>query len=629
MSPIKVGDIRASQVLYTYGVGSLVNLPQLSVLVMGLEEWDTSSCREITEERLLAAAQRRLGAQVRQFYHPPVSQSGEGEGQATAAAVAGVPVAPFPRWARCPFCDLLAPLDQNLFQRRVDLRRPERTRYVHVACSKVNEPTVVPVRFMLACKNGHLEDFPWMQYVHRDKTPCKPALLHLTEFGVSGDPSDIRVSCASCGAKRQMVEVFGLAAARNIPPCRGSHPHLRSFPETACEEPHRVIILGASNSWFPVALSAIALPSSGDALAQIVREQWSTLEKATSMEVLKALRALNLLPSLAGYTDKQVWQAIEAKRNAPVVQADQAPIDLKVPEWEILSRAGAHTSGSDFRTSEVSPPLGYERFFSKTVLVERLREVRILLGFTRIESPGDFSDGIDAGAPRRAPLSRRSPEWLPAAEVRGEGLFLQFNEDRLRAWCAEQEIRDQSAEFLEGHSRWRRIRGMQPESDGFPGMRYVLLHSFAHALMRQVSLECGYSASSIRERIYARDPDVPGGPMAGVLIYTGAPDSEGTLGGLVSLGRPDILSRILEQAFEQMRLCASDPLCAARRPAEAVHRASGPGQGDEYTIHGAACHACLFSPETACEKGNKYLDRGVLVQVFGSAIRGFFERGGP
>ena len=148
------------------------------------------------------------------------------------------------------------------------------------------------------------------------------------------------------------------------------------------------------------------------------------------------------------------------------------------------------------------------------------------------------------------------------------------------------------------------MRNIEPPDAGFPGIRYVLLHSFAHAFIRQLALSSGYTAASIRERIYARDPGSQGEPMAGVLLYTAAPDSEGTLGGLVSLGETDVLGTHLDAALEQVRLCASDPLCAEHAPQEAV-------------LHGAACHACLFASETSCERGNKYLDRSVLVDTFG------------
>ena len=168
-------------------------------------------------------------------------------------------------------------------------------------------------------------------------------------------------------------------------------------------------------------------------------------------------------------------------------------------------------------------------------------------------------------------------------------------------------------EFLESHRAWRRMRKIEPDHEGFPGIRFILLHSLAHALMRQIAMDCGYTAASIRERLYCKRPNDVNGPMAGMLLYTAASDSEGTLGGLITLGEPISLGRHLQQALETLRLCASDPLCAEQRP-------STDGRG----IHAACCHACLFAPETSCERGNRYLDRGILIATFAERGTEFF-----
>lgn len=244
-----------------------------------------------------------------------------------------------------------------------------------------------------------------------------------------------------------------------------------------------------------------------------------------------------------------------------------------------------------------------------------MREVRALVGFTRVGSPGDFNDVTELPAERQVSVSRRPPRWVPASEVRGEGIFLRFDEAAISSWCDSDAARERELEFLAAHRRWRRMRNIEPADAGFPGIRYVLLHSFAHAFVRQLALGSGYTAASIRERIYSSDVGAEAGPVAGVLLYTAAPDSEGTLGGLVSLGESKTLGRHLDAALEQVRLCAADPLCAEHAPQEAV-------------LHGAACHACLFAPETSCERGNKYLDRTALVATFGHGAGAFFGQNG-
>ncbi len=169
--------------------------------------------------------------------------------------------------------------------------------------------------------------------------------------------------------------------------------------------------------------------------------------------------------------------------------------------------------------------------------------------------------------------------------------------------------------FLAGHRAWRQSRFQQTNLDhGYPELRYILLHTFSHVLMRQFALECGYAQASVRERIYSRDPSHPDGAMAGVLIYTSAPDSEGTLGGLVKLGETQDLERHIATALEAATLCSSDPTCAEHLPTQSIA-----------ALHGAACHACLFAPETSCERGNRYLDRSVLIPTVTEGDRAFFE----
>jgi hypothetical protein len=612
----KVGDLRPSQLIYTFGVGSVVDLPGVSAMVMGLDDWDVTHVVEIGEERLLVAVREALGPQVERLCSPPLLLD-DGSGPITPgdpAGLIGVPVAAFPRWMRCPYCSLLAPLGAGLFQLKVDPYRPDRTRYVHASCKKAGKPpTVVPSRFLVACKAGHLDDFPWVAYVHHGATDCQAPVIRIREFGVSGEAADIQVECDTCKQTRRLSDAFGESAGQVLPPCGGRRPHLRDYSEAPCPESLRTISLGASNSWFSLSLTALSIPQASNRLAQLVDEQWTTLEKAVSREVLAAFRAIGQLRPFAAFSDDEVWSAVEAKRSGPAPAGEDAHRDLKTPEWAVFSRPDPSLNSSDFKLTPVPAPPPYQRLFSQVVLVERLREVRALLGFTRLESPGDFGDQLEVPEENRAPLSRRAPRWVPAAEVRGEGIFIQFDEAMVQAWCAEMDAKHR--EFLQAHRQWRKARRLPDPNLGYPGIRYVLMHSFSHALMRQLCIECGYAAASVRERIYSREPEDEDGPMAGVLLYTAAPDSEGTLGGLVHLGTPVMLGRHLAQALEQLRLCTSDPLCAEHHPLR-----------DGVSLHGAACHACLFAPETSCERGNRYLDRALLVRTFAADGNPFFQR---
>lgn len=608
----ELGELRPSQLIYTFGVGALLDLPNTSALILGLDDWDIRYCAEITEERLLGAVQRRLGQQVKNLFLPPIS-FGDDSRDPTAPAV-GVPVAPFPRWLRCPLCDTLATIDSGIFNLVQDPWRPDRTRYVHESClpARGNSPTALPVRFLLACREGHLTDFPWVAYVHKQNVPCKPARLTLREFGAAGDASDIIVKCLECNAERRMADAFDRDKFQIK--CTGHHPHLRKIAPDGCEEESRTILLGASNSWFPLVMSALTIPAADqDKLALLIEEQWGALKDIPSLEVAQFVTAPSRMPVLADFTAAQIWAAIQARKQAANQAGEEEP-DLKIAEWKALTQVPPPASTRDFRVTRVPPPFGFSNFFEETVLLERLREVRALLAFTRIESKGDFADAAYVDDGRQTPLCRQSPTWLPASEVRGEGIFLRLKENALQLWENRPEVSKLEQEFLEAHKGWRRLRKQNPPEAGFPGIRFVLLHSLSHAVMRQIALECGYTAASVRERLYCRGVSQEHGPMAGILIYTAASDSEGTLGGLVQLGQPITMGRQLQHALESMRICGSDPLCAEHAPV-----------ADGRCVHGSCCHACLFAPETSCERGNRFLDRTALVGTFAAKGAEFFN----
>ena len=611
----ELGELRPSQLIFTFGVGSLVDLPNMSALIMGLDDWDTRYCKEVEEDRLVAAVQRRLGAQVRTLYLPPIKLDSMDRSPATPAI--GVPVAPFPRWMRCSLCDTLATVESGVFKLIQDPYRPDKTEYVHQGCLKSQggrAPSTLSVRFLLACREGHLTDFPWLNFVHKGNVPCRPATLTIREFGASGDASDIVVKCHTCGIDRRMADAFDPDSPFS---CPGHHPHLRLI-EKDCKEPAKAILLGSSNSWFPTALSALSIPRATDKLGKLVEEQWAELKDTEDIDEVRLLRKKlqkfqSLIPLFSEFKDEDIWTAIESKR-AGGQQGKAPPEDLKLPEWTVFSNPGSASESRDFKLKQVAPPKGFEVFFEDTVLVERIREVRALLGFTRIESNSDFAEATTLKDGRLTKLCRESPKWLPASEVRGEGIFLRVREEVLIAWQDKPDVQQLQQEFFDSHKAWRKLRKLEPFQDNFPGIRLVLLHSWAHALMRQIVLDCGYTAASVRERLYSRQPGEEGGPMAGILLYTAAPDSEGTLGGLVELGDPVTLGRHLQQGLESMRLCGSDPLCSEHRPDTL-------GRG----IQGACCHACQFSPETSCERGNRYLDRSVLVNTFSARGTAFFD----
>lgn len=607
----RVGDLRPSQLLHTFGVGAIVDLPNISAMVLGLDDWTEIQLQEVTEERLLSAVQKMLGPQVAALRPPPPAPE-MGERDGTGMAQVGVPVAPFPRWLLCSYCRLLAPIRSGLFQFRGNQFRTDLTRFRHEQCRARSPQVALPARFVLACENGHLDDFPWVEYVHRGVRGC-PGPLRLYEQGLTGEASDVRVYCEGCKQGRSMALAFGDRADPMLAECRGRRPHLRDFEERVCPERSRTILLGASNSWFSLVMTALSIPQVHDPLEQLVEQHWPLFKEAEDVSELRVLRRLGHLQPFGSAGDTEIWAAAERYRAAGSTDDDE---QLKPPEWRAFVHPESVPRSDDLQLRAVSAPPAFARQIERVVLVERIREVKALVGFTRIQSAGDFDELGEVPPNRVAALSRRNPRWVPAVEVHGEGIFIQFAQAGVQEWVAAggHLLDERRAAFERGHTQWRLRRGLGGGVT-MPGLPFVLMHSFAHALMRQLAIECGYSLASIRERIYYLPPEADHGPMAGLLIYTAAPDSEGTLGGLVSLGEPEELGRHLVTALERIRLCSSDPLCSERQP-----------DLDGVALHGAACHACLFIPETSCERGNRYLDRSLLIETLGTAHLPYFAR---
>lgn len=604
---LQVGTLRQNQLSHTYGVGAMADLPNLSVITLGLDFWKLDGAKPVPEQRLLAAVRAKLGPQIKDLYLPPYKP--EKNGSTDEGADVGVPVSLFPSFLRCTACGLLGRPTAGNFQLKPDSYNPARTRYVHLCEKDKKTQLAVPARFVLACGNGHLDDFPWQYFVHGGREPEGKHALTLHERGTTGEAADVRVSCTDDGCTaRSMADAFGDAAAENLPACRGRHPHLKTFEP--CDSPVRTLVLGATNSWFPLRLSSITLPRDDNSLDKLVDEYFEQLKLLLHLEdeekAKLVLPGLSCWPQLEHYGVDAVWEALRPRQEEPNATTDSStkPTDLQVPEWEKLT-ADAAINDPDFTTRPEPVPPVAEPWLRRVVLVPRLRQVTALYGFTRIDAPE--WEVQHTPNERSAPLSTGDPTWVPCAEMRGEGVFLQFDEDRIAEWeNRAKTLHRVKQRLIPGYRKWCAQRGLS--SDDWPGMRYVLLHTFSHALIRQLALESGYSASGITERIYANpaNPENPENPaMAGILLYTAAPDSEGTLGGLVSLGETNRLGNFIERALEAAKLCSSDPLCSEHDP-----RTHG-------RLYGSACHACLFASETSCERGNHYLDRALLVDTIG------------
>lgn len=641
----KVGSGRPSSLLYTYGPGAIMDLPQFTVMPAGLDDWDRIWNRrdgipQIRAPRLREVVGRMLNSrdiQLRPHPWQPKKFSMSSEGNDL-----GVPARVFPQWLRCTGCDMLGLLSQFDYH-NTHPYRPDLACFEHSKCTgrggdrarRAARRTAVPARYLLACVNGHLDEFPYDLWVHHGK-PCSQAQLPALKMvdRTVGKGASATIVCASCGMRRPMNEAQGEAGKAKLPRCRGRHPHLDAFEPTGCGSESRLMLVGASNLWFPATQSIIVMPESAE---EQTGELINRIRVALGDKLGKYQDKLDVIRDLLDsanidvtmLSDGALSDAVTATSEPPASEEDRQewlrawdPVDLLVPEWRYLRKdpQGDHhsdpMSGLTLSKRDRHPELRGE--ITRVLAVERLRKVNALVGFTRI----DDMDRVGDLPQRLAPLSRAPrPAWTVATEDRGEGIFLELDESKVADW--EQRVGESSLwldHHREAHRRNFARRFSDTAEDVNPDTRlrpprYWLVHTLAHVLIRELAMTCGYSAASLSERIYAWPEEQGRDSAAGLLICTTAPDSDGTLGGLVQLSEPDRLERVVSAALYRAARCSSDPVCAMRTP-----------QDPEDFLHGAACHCCVMASETSCERANRFLDRRFLIDLPGSGL-GFFGRG--
>ena len=542
MSDRAHGQVRQSQAVTTYGPGALIDLPNHSAIVGGLDTWPTpGELDEVVEPRLTNKLRNMTGVPAPRLYAPPPAPDQPWE------RARGVTAWRFPEW----------------FVVQEDGGGTEGGRSRRLAHRKALDrngrfegQSVVPTRFVRACPKGHVDDLDWTRFVHRGGDDCRRQLW-LGERGTTGDLAELIVRC-ECGKSRFLYEAAEIEN-RPLGPCRGARPWLGRGAEESCAHPSRLLIRTASNAYFPQVVSVLSLPDRGKAVETAVRDSWEDLQivdDAGDLAVLK--KKPKVAQALAAFDDTEVLHAIaelkhgkggdrpvkqvemDALLGAPEGSGDPAPVDADFHARRLPDDA--------WRRSE------HGEGVASVVQLHRLREVLALIGFTRIDAVTPDIHGEYETDVERADIALE-PQWFPAVENRGEGVFLQLRTDAVEAWLRRPPVRERLHRLAEGHAAWLQGRKTQRP---FPGGPYVLLHTLSHLLIQSMAMRCGYPASSIRERIYA-EPG-PDGERFGILLYTGTPDSEGTLGGLVQQARR--VEDHLADALRTGALCSNDPICA-------------------------------------------------------------------
>ncbi|MFE3180868.1 DrmB family protein [Streptomyces violascens] len=581
------GSVRRSQMITTYGVGSMIAVDSESFMVSGIDSWNISDAPVIYERRLAHV----LG--VHHFRLPPASDDTSKD---------GVHVRRFPLWHSCPSCTAL----QHV---RGFNSPPGRN-----DCGDCLEE-LVPSRFVVACARGHIDDFPYWKWAHRENRQegasgrCGGE-MRLRTSGKTASLRSILISC-TCGIPEVSMEgAFRRTALSNLKVrCEGRRPWLKDAPAEPCSEAPRTLQRGSSMAWQPIVRSALSIPPWSNERANKLAPHLDEMRGYDRSGLEIYLKGFNANQK-TDYSVDEVESLLLAETHEDPEPGEDAPRDhayiaLRKQEYGRLS------DGDHDQQFVCEPPAADSSHLSefglaRPMLVKRLREVRALKSFSRVDSPDSNTDVHEAelSSPSSGNLG-----WLPAMEVQGEGVFLRLDPDRIDDWAHSTAVAARVETMRASHRRLLAERAKDPAKVplSLATPRMALLHTLAHVLINEWSLDGGYPAASLRERLYSDTT------MAGLLIYTATSDSAGSLGGLVAQGDPERLATALRSALHRAEWCSADPLCIESE-------ASGAG-----SINLAACHACVLLPETSCEHNNGLLDRALLIGTPEDPSIGFFH----
>lgn len=586
-------DIRLAETISPFGVGAIVDIQGESLIAKDTSCW-TNLGATIYCDRLV----NNLTVPGNP---PPVLKQAPTHSGPVLDKTPVIPYLRFPSWRFCSGCS-------RLTSRTSSSKGKYRNR-----CQECGAP-LVPMRYIAVCESGsHIQDIPWFQWTHRgndggvteEVRVCRDYdALKFKRSSTEGEGlKSLSVECGGCRRKRSLVDLVNLRLVADGIQCEGKQPwELDSAP---CADSLTAVQRGATGNYLAERVTALDIPLVGPPIQQdaaAVREHADFGRLVQDGGGPKSELISQWIADEVGVEPSFVMSVAFA---SSALDAGEG-IDLKDGEWgAFLSELGDEPAEpnedfvvdrADLTSTSSSAPTLLENL-QAVGQVRRLREVRALKGFRRNKIDANLMSAYLADARSRSAI-------LPAVENYGEGVFLKFSEESLTRWEEREDVLARMATIRNGYSnaQWAH-RYDTPEP------RLVALHTLSHLLIRRLAYASGYSSASLQERIYANSTKED--RTAGVLIYTAAGDSEGTLGGLVRQGAPDLLVPLLIGALSDADSCSNDPVCAETKV------------GGSHSLNLSACHGCSLVSETSCEFSNVFLDRQLLLG--GSEVQGLLQ----
>ncbi len=590
---MEIGKLSQNQIITTFGPGAIIDTKSDSVVALDINYWSEPGIEYKGQRIYFNKLASYLG--VKYFVEPKQGRQ-------------ALPVRVFPDWHVCSSgrCNLLFKLSESSTGNRevYDVKGP--------TCPECGKKAY-PSRFITMCENGHVDEFPYREFLHDGMTSCNGSMrLIAGRYTSSLNALQIKCDDPNCKASKKMGSALHKDTFKDAK-CRGKHAHKPTAQAEKCDSVVIPSLRGATNVYFSIVRSALEIPPWSDRLYQIVEEKVLQIDqfvenKQQESEIMgeefdpdRALQmGLRIEHRKLEDPDFPFEKFVEIYEKVREGASDYS--EIKESEYKsILNHATISKANySSFLASEEVVPSYIQEYISRLIRVEKVREVTALKGFARGTYPDPENDNFGS----IVNLAGNETGWLPAIRTSGEGIFIELQSNKINEWLDSFDSNRISRVFDDEYRKFTENKGWEYRNNR--DLVYVLLHTLSHILIRELALKCGYSTTELKERIYY------GKDMYGLLIYTGSGDTEGTLGGLEEMGKSENFIHILLDALKNALVCSGDPSCMTNYP----------GNGD---LNGAACHACSMIPETACENGNRLLDRRTVIPTAERNFRGYFD----
>ncbi len=642
----KYTELQTRKLISSYGgVGSIIETINGAIIIKEFDKWfyfnqiekgkiEVEEYENINDDRLL----NRL-----QYYFPKLYQivkvpanSSKYNSHFPRRPKHIIDAEYFPKWMYCKRCDSFKHIDdwykgwKNIYPRKDKIDNdftPPKCYKCYQKDLKQNKTKRLPsynleqVRFILTAPNGNIKDIPWNNWTSLTKEKDENGQQKIIFNGKCCDKQDlkylsgtfsgfsgVRIQCKNpeCKTKGKPVPLTGLLGLRVPDFDRNGEIKIVTDKDGNAVLDNKgneqkiffkPVIRTSNSVYYPLITTSLYLPQ-----AQLINKE----DKKTVINLYKNKN--KTIEEISSLLDIPVQYLNELFNPADFIKE----VDYRLKEYLYLTTSESHDDKDLIFEQEISESLN-DFGINKLLKINRLKLTSVQTGYSRQEpidkdlfaenSMDDFirvsKDIIKA---KYTSSKGKNTKLLPGIESFGEGIFIDFDKEKISDWYKEQSKNGSLIKRIEilkknaDNSEYRPSEEKEKMSSNLEYLAtFIFIHTFSHILIKELEFLTGYPATSISERLYINESD-----MQGVLIYTMA-GAEGSFGGLVSQANSDRFIKILNSALARAKDCASDPIC---------YNSEGQGIGG---LNLAACYSCTLLPETSCEEFNSYLDRALLI----------------